>query len=162
MLAINPLWILVIWTIIWTLVIFKKSREGYHRLNLDHEIHTYKLDESLYLLKIFICVENVGTKQIKGFNGNLVVNEPFDDHLISSIKKGQNPINKNTRELEPTNDIDRIRIELPEHYVEPNERDKFPLDVILRGEFKNLRIYTHIESKNYGKFPFSEYLLPES
>jgi hypothetical protein len=138
----------------WTYMLFVKKREKYPRALVSHRIFDKNLTGQKKLLHLFIEIENIGNVLLSVGYYNIQICQvlPLKKELENKIKNNKVPYRNDSPEI-PWPVLFKEKREFREKSceLEPKEKDKFNLDIIVDKNIKTVQVYSYFKNESKDK-----------
>lgn len=135
----------------WGLHIYNEQREAHPQLNLDHNVHSFQLNEDYQMLHVAVAHENRGKTLIRLRGGDIRIQQvlPLSSTMAESLAQGT-PLVPDGESTVPWPMLCR-RVSEQAFELEPNETHEAVNDFIIPSYVTTVKVYTYYaHAQKYG------------
>jgi len=133
----------------WTYRAFVRTRQRFPRANVSQKLSHWPIDDTSFLVRVTVVVENVGDVLLSPARGFARVQQikPWPTDFLDAVRQGNSPVLENETEVLWPQLCERsFHFENRRHEIEPHEADEFHFDFVVPRDAELLAVYTHIEN----------------
>jgi hypothetical protein len=134
----------------WSYLLFVRTRQKYPRAKLEHKITHRNIPDGKILLHVGVTISNEGDVLLSLISTQTRIQKvlPVADHILDSIKKGEDPVEEGKTEIEwPLIGSSRkSEWEEGQREIEPGESDELIYDFIIDSGIQTVEVYTYVKN----------------